>query len=110
MLAERSAKGPASLNAFSQGATALLAAPKKKFGFIPYFDQQKVDIALKHFHQAFNTSIETADQNQYAFFLGKAYLMKAKPDSAKHWFQWVATESPATNYKTEAKWYLEKLP
>lgn len=109
MLAQRSEIKSSDGDMYTQGAAAMLHAHKKRFGFFPYFAAGEVDTAISFLHQAWNTSGEPFDQNQYAFFLGKAYLMQANADSAQYWFQSVV-DSRAVNYKKEAKWYLERLP
>jgi len=108
-LAQRSEVKSSEGSEHAQGAAAMLNAHKTRFGFFPYFDAEEVDIAISRLHDAWETSAEAFDQNQYAFFLGKAYLMQANADSARYWFRWVA-DSRVMNYKKEAHRYLEKLP
>lgn len=108
MIAQRSEIKSSDANKYAQGAAAMLNAHKKHFGFLPYFDSGEVGAAISLLHEAWKASGEPFDQNQYAFFLGKAYLMQANPDSARQWFKWVA-DSRAMNYKKEAQGYLEKL-
>jgi hypothetical protein len=93
---------------FAAGAQALLAAPQKRFGLLPYFEQAQVNQAISHFRAAYVKSQNAFARNESAYFLGKAFLMQANADSACVWFDRIVG-APATIYQKEAKSLLQQL-
>ncbi len=87
---------------FAAGAQALLAAPQKRFGLLPYFEQAQVDQAISHLRAAYVKSQNAFESNECAYFLGKAFLMQANADSACVWFDRVLGGA-AVIYQNEAK-------
>lgn len=104
---ERSAAASAA-TAFANASRALLVAPQKRFWVFPYFEPSHTATAISGFRQAYQASAEADLQNECAFFLGKAWLMQAEPDSARAWFSRVLA-SKAVIYQKEAKQILKQL-
>lgn len=85
-----------------RGAAALRNALQKRFGIFPFFEQARVDSAIVHFHNVYESSPTPSRLNYSAYFLGKAYLMKAEPDSACTWFNRVLATNQA-EFQDEAR-------
>lgn len=87
---------------FAAAAQALLAAEGKHFGLWTYFDQEKTEQAISHLRAAYATSDNAFMRDEYAYFLGKAFLMQAYSDSACAWFGRVLA-SPVRSYERETE-------
>lgn len=87
---------------FAAAAQGLLAAEGKHFGLWPYFDQEKAGLAIRHLRAAYEKSNNAFARDEYAYFLGKAFLMQANSDSACAWLGRVLA-SPVRSYEREAE-------
>ncbi len=93
---------------YTLAAQALLAAPRKRWGLVPYFDHQQVRLAMTHLQRAFDHSSDAMARNKYAYFLAKAHLMRGEADPAKAWLRRVLA-SEAAAYQREAKELLQRM-
>lgn len=93
---------------FSAGAAALLAASRDWLGLFPHYNLAHVDTAIVYFLRAFDATNDPFQRAETAFFLAKAYLMKADTDHAKQWLEQTLAQN-VTDYREEATLLLEKL-
>jgi hypothetical protein len=86
---------------FSKGIEALLGAQESTLGLFPHYNPANVSEAIAHLNQAFDSAIDPFQRAEIAFFIGKAYLMRADKMNAKYWFEEVLVQNVA-DYREEA--------
>lgn len=93
---------------YSKGIAALLSAQESTLGLFPRFNQANITEAIAHLTQGYDSATDPFRRAEIAFFLGKAYLMKADRANAKYWFEEALAQNVA-DYRVEAAELIKKL-
>jgi len=78
-------------------------------GFIPKFDNIRLQNSLELLTQIYNSDTDPFYKEKYAYFIGKTYLMKADRQNAVKWFTKVTEFKSETLYSKLANRILSEL-
>lgn len=101
-------RGEAENPLLEAGVRTLLEAETARLLIVPAFKQAKLDTAIANFRAIYDSTDNIYLKSTSAYFLGKAYLMRAEPDSACTWLQRVL-DQPATFYRQQATELRQRL-
>ncbi|MFA8341958.1 MAG: hypothetical protein ACEPO8_03185 [Rhodothermaceae bacterium] len=109
MLSVENLRGEKEIKKTSSDISFLLENETSFLGFIPNFNEIKLNHSLKILTSAFNSNTDSFYKEKYAYFIGKTYLMKNDIKSAVDWFTKVTDSKSETMYSKLAGKILSEL-